>query len=181
MICFKKYLHLSVFSAAGIFIGIAVEHMPRFFFPRFNSFMSDKMLRFLIWKTSIGYIKAHPLFGQGMFTYFQISVGRAHDTHAHNLILDLLVNFGVVGTSIITIFTVLFVCGLIKNLRDKPACAVALGVLAATFIHGFTDVPFLSMQSGPLIILIISLAGRSDRPYRCAVPAGDETASPGLR
>jgi O-antigen ligase len=159
LICFKKYLHLLILSVLGASSGIAVFCLPRLFFPRLNAFTSDKSLRFLIWKTALGFIKSHPLFGQGMLTYFTVSAGRAHDAHAHNLILDMLVNFGIAGTAAAVVFAVFVVCDLIRCLRVNPACAVALGILTATFVHGFTDIPFISIQTGAMFILIFSLSG----------------------
>jgi hypothetical protein len=159
MLCLKKRLHLLIFSVTGIIIGIITFCLPRLLFPRFKSFINDKALRIMIWETSLGYIKSHPLFGQGMFSYYTLSVGRAHDFHAHNLILDMLVNFGLVGTALITVFAVFAIRGFIRGLRIKPACALSLGVITASFVHGFTDIPFLGLQTGSLLIIIISLAG----------------------
>lgn len=159
MICLKKYHHILVLLGVGIIIGLGIYFIPQLIFPRYINFYSDESLRMLIWKTTIGYIKQHPLFGQGMFTYFLISTGRAHDTHAHNLFLDLILNFGIVGTAIITTFFVLVVQDLIKGLRKNAPFAMALGIIAASFVHGFTDVPFIGLQSGAMFILMFSLAG----------------------
>lgn len=160
MICCKKYKHLLVLLGAAIAIGFAVYALPHIFFPRFMEFSSDKSLRFLIWQTAFDLFKSRPLFGHGIFSYYVLSSGRSHDIHAHNMILDVLVNYGVVGTALITVFLVLFIRDLIRGLRENQAPAIALGVMTATFIHGFTDIPFLGLQTGPLLMLIISLAGR---------------------
>lgn len=159
MICLKKYRHMLILIGIGAVIAIGIYFLPQIIFPRYVNFHSDKSLRLLIWKTTIGYIKQHFVFGQGMFTYFLLSKGRAHDTHAHNLLLDLLVNFGVVGTGLITTFLVLMVRDLVKGLRKNMPYAIALGVIAASFVHGVTDVPFIGLQSGGMFVLMFSLAG----------------------
>lgn len=159
MICLKKYRDMLILIGIGILIAVGICFLPQVIFPRYIDFHSDKTLRIMIWKTTIGYIKQHPIFGQGMFTYFLTSAGRAHDTHAHNLFLDLLVNFGIVGTGLITTFLVLIVKDLLKGLRKNAPYAIALGVIAASFVHGFTDVPFIGLQSGGMFVLMFSLAG----------------------
>lgn len=159
MICLKKYRHILILLGVGVLIGVGIYFLPQFIFPRYINFYSDKSLRMLIWKTTIGYIKQHPLFGQGMFTYFLISSGRAHDTHAHNLFLDLILNFGIIGTVFFTTFFVLIVQDLVKGLRKNAQFAIALGVIAASFVHGFTDVPFIGMQSGAMFMFMFSLSG----------------------
>lgn len=159
MLLLKKYRHFIFSIAISAVAAILVLTVPQFIFPRYAAFTSDKSLRFLIWKTSLGYIKDNPLLGHGMFAYYALSQGRAHDAHSHNFILDLLVNFGIVGTLILAIFAFLVVRSLIKNLKHNKRCALALAVLTAAFVHGFTDVPFIGIQTSSFTALIVSLAG----------------------
>lgn len=165
--CLKKHRAFIAAALAGLVAAAAVFLLPRFLFPRLDTFTSDKNLRFLIWRTAFGFFKSHPIFGQGMFTYFLESTGRAHDTHAHDLILDVLVDFGVVGLALLTVFAVFAVRGLLRRLRrdalQGPACALALAVLMASFVHGVTDVPFVGPQCGPLLILLVAFAGGGAR------------------
>jgi len=163
MLCLKKYRQLAATAAIGSVVGLLVYLLPALLFPRVGEMKSDTNLRVLIWKTAIGYIYRHPLFGQGMITYYLVSVGRAHDTHAHSLFLDPLVNFGVVGTALLGGFVLLYLRDLIKNLHENPAASVALGVMAATFVHGFTDVPFVGAQTGPMLLIMFAFAGGRKR------------------
>lgn len=160
LICAKKYLHLTVFTAAGVLAGACVKFLPQIIFPRYKDFYSDKNLRFLIWNTAIKQIKSHIFFGQGMQTYYFVSSGRAFDFHAHNLILDVLINFGIVGAALITVYTVYVVIGLIRRLHYNSANAVALAILMSTFVHGITDLPFMGVQTGMMFIILFALSGR---------------------
>lgn len=159
MVCLKKYRHLIFTAFIGAAAALIVFLLPQVIFPRYSAFSSDKSLRFLIWKTAMGYIRENPVFGHGMFAYYALSSGRAHDAHAHDFILDLLINFGGVGTLILIVFGILVVRDLIKNLKTNKTCALVLAVLAAAFVHGFTDVPFIGVQTSSLTAMIIALAG----------------------
>lgn len=159
MLCFKKYRHVLMFLGLALLICLGIYFLPNLFFPRYVKFGSDKSLRFLIWRTALGFIKTHLIFGQGAYTYFTLSTGRAHDAHAHNLILDMLVNFGIVGSSLILTFIVLTIKDLIRGIKSNSACICTLGVLTAMFVHGFTDVPFVAIQTGAMSVILIALSG----------------------
>lgn len=159
MACLKKYRHVIIMAGVATLTGIAILLVPQFIFPRYGKFDNDKTLRLLIWKTAIGFIKTHPFFGQGMLTYLTLSVGRAHDAHAHDLLLEFLLNYGIVGTAIAAVYAVLLLRDLLKNIRINTACAAVLGVVAATFIHGITDLPFIGPQTGATLVITLSIAG----------------------
>jgi O-antigen ligase len=159
MLCLKKYRHVLIMAGIALLTGIGIYLVPQFIFPRYGKFDNDKTLRLLIWKTAFGFIKTHPFFGQGMLTYLTLSTGRAHDAHAHDLILEFLLNYGIIGTAIITIYAVLLLRDLIKNIRINTACAAVIGVVAATFVHGITDLPFIGPQTGTTLVIMLSIAG----------------------
>lgn len=159
MLCLRKYRHLLIFLGFTLLIIVGIIFLPKLIFPRSSQFSSDKALRFLIWENAINMIKSHPLFGEGMFTYFTLSVGRAHDTHAHDIILDILVNFGFVGFSLAAVYAVSTIRLWIKNLSKNTTCVLPLAVCAATLAHGITDVPISWFQTGSLFLLFCALAG----------------------
>lgn len=159
MICLKKYRHIIFVAATTGVVALLISLIPNIIFPRYQSFDNDKSLRVLIWKTALGFIKENPIFGHGMFAYYVLSTGRAHNAHAHNLILDLLVDFGIVGFIIIAVFVFFVVRDLIKNLKFNKTCALVLAVLAAAFVHGIDDIPFIGVQTSSLTMMIIALAG----------------------
>lgn len=157
--CLKKYKHLSIFSAIVAFICCLVFLLPKIFFPRAAVFEHDKDLRFLIWDTAIGYIKEFPIFGRGLMTYYITSIGRPHDLHSHNLFLDILVNFGIIGSIILIAFVVIYLIKAIKALKYRNMGAVSIAVLSATIAHGFTDIPFCGLTTISILIIFLSFAG----------------------
>lgn len=163
LICLKKYLHLIIFSSAAAICAALVCIFPNIFFPRHFDFGNDSSLRYLIWNTSLGFFKQHPIFGQGMLSYYSLSQGRPHDLHSHNLALDLLLNFGVIGSLLLVVFMVFFIIVAIKKLKSRPIGAIALAVIFATFAHGFTDIPFFGLTTVSLLIILLSFAGFNNR------------------
>ncbi len=159
MFCLKKYRHILIMFGIAIIAAIGMILLPQFMFPRYEKFDNDKTLRILIWKTTLGFIKTHPFFGQGMLTYLTLSTGRAHDAHAHDLILEFLLDFGIIGTIIAAIFAVRVIRDVINNIHINSACAAVLGVAAAAFVHGFTDLPFIGPQTGAALAIMLSLSG----------------------
>ncbi|MEG6572217.1 O-antigen ligase family protein [[Clostridium] cellulosi] len=159
IICLKKYRHLIFAAIAFGFLSALALLFPEVLFPRLQSLSNDKSLRVLIWKTAWGYVKENPIFGHGMFAYYTLSTGRAHNAHAHDFILDVLVNFGIVGFIIVAIFIFLIMRDLIKNLKYNKTCALVIAALSAAFVHGIDDIPFIGVQTSSFTILIIALAG----------------------
>ena len=73
--------------------------------------------------------------------------------------LDALVNYGVVGTTIAFVFLISAVLIWIKKLKFSPICALPLALLAATMIHGITDVPVVGYQTGTFVMAMLALSG----------------------
>ena len=87
-------------------------------------------------------------------------------THCHNLLLDLLLNFGVVGT----VFPIWFIVGYVKraiccrNAQTKlQQTSLILAALAALVVHATVDLTFLWIQTGLLYCLILGGIGGEER------------------
>ena len=115
-----------------------------------------------IWSDAIHWIKHQPVFGYGMDAYHKI----CYDTHeprirwhAHNIILNVLLDFGVAG---LAYFSAMI--GRIIKVLNKPQFCVVFSQIRslimvaglATLIHGVTDVPVLGVQSALGLIFIVS-------------------------
>lgn len=147
------YMLLGVVLLTASFIYNWPELIPRFF-----ELKQSSATRFLIWNEAWQEFKAHPVFGQGLLSYFHYS-GRVSAAHAHNLIIDIAVNFGMIGSALLIIYIVLFlinIIGELKHSQNKRIPALILGILTIAFIHGITDVPVLGFQTGMLFLLLIS-------------------------
>lgn len=139
-------------------VGAAVLVFPALI-PHASGFDHSRYLREIIWAEAWRIFQSRPLFGGGFLTYQQFSVhaGEAYRVHAHNLYLDMLDNFGVVGVGLLALFCVPAIWRRVRALRTDRQAALFLAVLLATAVHGITDVPLLGTQSGPLAMLLLAL------------------------
>ena len=98
MIFMRKFKELFIFLGVGFAAVASLYFIPELF-PRGKQLDGDIGIRILIWKTSVKGILESPLFGQGGGTYGNIYAKfNGHPApHAHNLLLDPLLNFGIVG------------------------------------------------------------------------------------
>lgn len=155
----KKRTALYCLAAAGIYGGTTC------FFPKIipttHDITRNIQYRLYIWRTALHYFLRHIFFGNGMLTFFFISKGmnRSFRAHAHNLILDMLLNYGIIGSALLAVFLFLWLRTMFQNRRASPSSAMCLGVCAATFVHGMIDVPIIGFQSAAVFFLLMALAG----------------------
>lgn len=159
LLAMRKYKAFFSGLALTLLCSAAVLLFPSVFVPRASTFGETTSLRVLIWKTAVGAFLKHPLLGEGFLTYHMVTTGRAHRAHAHDLLLDCLVNFGLIGTALALLFLVPAMISWAKRAKKEPVCALALGLMAATLIHGITDVPVLGYQTGSMLMILLALAG----------------------
>ena len=133
--------------------------------PRAASFPRTETVRFRIWATAWRLFCRHPVFGEGFLGYSFLTRGLAevHKAHAHNLLLDALVNYGAVGTVLALLFLVPAVAAWSRRAKNSPLCALVLGALAATIVHGITDVTVVGYQTGGFVMAVLALSS-ADRP-----------------
>lgn len=115
-----------------------------------------------IWGTAIEWIRQRPLFGFGMNSFREICI-RTHAKrirwHSHNLILNVLLDYGAVGLAYFSCMA-----GKIVSVINKPQFCVSYGMIRklimvatlATLIHGMTDVPLLGVQTALAMIYVVS-------------------------
>ena len=115
-----------------------------------------------IWSDAIHWIRHRPVFGYGMDSYRKICIDTGAPRvrwHSHNIILNILLDFGAVG---LAYFSAMI--GRIVKVLNKPQFCVAFSQIRslimvaglATLIHGVTDVPILGVQSALGLIFVIS-------------------------
>ena len=114
-----------------------------------------------IWSDAIHWIRHQPVFGYGMNAYYKICVDSHFKLrwHSHNIILNIMLDFGVVGLAYFSCM----IGRIIKVLNKPQFCVIyrqirSLIMVAglATLIHGVTDVPILSVQTALGLIFVIS-------------------------
>ena len=154
---YKRYplfwITLGILAAYAI-IGL---HNPDFLL-REDGLAIDFNKRLSIWRAALEGIGIHPLFGEGGNAYARIyALFDGHKArHAHNLILDMLLNYGVAG------FGMMLSCfvGIFKLMRNGRSDARIRHMIYTAcwcvLVHGLTDVTIFWIQTAILFLFIFS-------------------------
>lgn len=160
------------YRMAAVILGISGCYIALSFFlpslfPRGSEAIGNTLAeRLSIWSASVKGIEQDPLLGRGAMAYQTIyeQFGSYKTYHCHNLILDILLNFGFVGLGVIGFF-VLSQAKLVM-LRFRYNICTNMNILlvaasVAVVVHGLTDVTIFWIQTAALFILIYSSTGIS--------------------
>ena len=145
----------------GVFAVVCLSFPELFSRGDLDSSMGHRME---IWHAAIRGIKEYPLLGRGPRAYEMLSmeVGSFHTIHAHNLLLDMLLNYGFIGSAAIGFYVVTQIRVLVMRFKSS-ICNNMNVLMAAAFIsvlaHGVTDVTILWVQTGMLFMLLFSSTG----------------------
>jgi Lipid A core - O-antigen ligase and related enzymes len=115
-----------------------------------------------IWGDAIHWILHRPVFGYGMDGFRRICIltgAKKIRWHSHNIILNIMLDFGVVGLAYFSCMI-----GKIISVLNKPQFCVIYSQIRnmimiaglATMIHGVTDVPILGVQTALMLIFVVS-------------------------
>ncbi len=167
----RKYLGV-FFAICGI-AAFAIYFVPDLL-PRLS--VSSKALndRIEIWTLSIAKIPESWEFGRGFYSYRLVSYDPMFKGmpeiypayHAHNLLLEFLLSFGVVGSVVIgafffILFQKVFICKRIfkKSFISTMIIAVTAGIL----VHSLTDMTMFWIQTMVLYCLIFGGIGANEK------------------
>lgn len=164
ILLFKGKYKMAAFLVllAGSFI-LCSFLLPKFF-PRIWDIDHTMDQRLNIWATALKGIELHPLFGQGPATYpLIVNEFAGYKTyHCHNLFIDILLNYGLVGAGAIAFYAVMQIKALAARFKNNICTNMNLLVVAclvAIVVHGLTDVTIMWNQTGMLFFLIFSSTG----------------------
>lgn len=157
----RHHIILSVMIIIFIAAMLTVMSQPDIF-PRLNEASATTINRFKIWQFAIEHVKDHPLFGQGFLSYRMVSrdvLGAYTGWHCHNIIIESLLSFGIIGTSLAVMYFWLIFRRLGKAheaLADKQAASCfVISLLAAVLVHSMVDLTFMWTQTALLGAIII--------------------------
>jgi O-antigen ligase len=144
----------------------AVNKVVPALFPRTEAISYTTDQRLSIWHGAVSSILQTPLFGRGMRAYSIVHdlFGTYPTYHCHNLYLDCLLDFGILGSAVMLIFGWYYLRGIIRRIRGRRACnadLLFLTVLIMTLVHGCTDVTISWTQTGMLFFILFSATGVS--------------------
>lgn len=161
----KKYLfiYIGFMAAVAIFIFIIPDILPRG-----ESVDDDIGKRMLIWKAAISSIGDRPFFGGGCLAYRHVYLlyGGIDANHAHNILLEMLINYGIIGSA----FSIIYFFSNVKELFkiylkgiDKERSSLAIAIVFAMIVHGMLDATVFWPQTGMLVLAIIACSGIYER------------------
>ena len=160
----KAFLYCMVGCAI---LGAIMLAFPELF--RLNTNDQSMDVRQLIWKTGIeGFVKS-PVIGYGAWSYghiaAQVSFGFP-EVHAHNLLLELLLTSGLLGTALLATYFVgnhVAVYKLHRKEKDHDLMALVYGITMALMLHGLFDVTIFIPQTAFLLLMVCSVSGLLER------------------
>ncbi len=177
-----RYRCFWLFAVIGVLAALAALTVLPIIFPRASDADHSMDQRLSIWFTALQGIRQHLFFGQGPMTYemiyTQFSGYATH--HAHNLFLDTILNYGLVGAGIIGFFAVTQVRVVLSRIRRGISSSTGVLMLVLAFItvvHGMTDVTVLWIQTGAMFLLVYSSIGIRSETAVAVSPAFAEGSS----
>jgi O-antigen ligase len=163
LLMFLLYKRYSLFLitigilAVYVFVGL---HCPAIMV-REDGLGNDFANRLSIWLTTLKGILAHPFFGWGGNAYAKIFAvyGGYKAVHAHNLMLDILLNYGLVGFGLVLACFV----SMFKLIRMGASGTFYAQVRHVVYVacwcvlvHGLVDVTIFWIQTGIVFLFIFS-------------------------
>ncbi len=161
---------------ALVFTLVAIAGTVLFFVPDILPRLSEAMLtvdnRLLIWNLSLDSLKISPLFGQGFQTYGHIANGLIAKGvqgvysayHAHNIFLEPLLSYGIIGSGILALFVVKFYKDLFSaRNKESHIFSIIIAISVGIFIHSLIDMTMLWIQPMIIYCLIFGAVGADER------------------
>ena len=175
----RDYKLLIAFVAVIVVALLLVILVPQFL-PRINQIGPTTTNRVKIWTFAIEQIKEAPILGRGFFTYkhlYNTMSPTRPDIYkaalSHNFLLDCLLCHGFVGTSLIGIYMGIFVKKIYTCHEKLKKCGktylntiFAAATVAAIACYGLMDTTFVWVQTGTILLFIISGVGVDERKLR---------------
>jgi len=139
--------------------------------PRFSLWKDSWTERSEIWRKGLQLFREAPWTGHGLASFAKVPPEVLGEPlplpHAHNLVLSLLVDSGVLGLFLLVPVFYLFARVAAELLhRNHPWGRPAAAFFFALFVHGLVDFPFFSPQVALLVIAVQSFLIAEAYPVR---------------
>ena len=157
------------YKCVGLLLGVAAlfalsSLLFPMIFPRVEAIDTTFGQRLSVWAAAIEGIRQHPFWGMGPTSYQLIyEIFDGYQTfHCHSLLLDTLLNYGVLGAGAIGLY--IFVQCKVLLLRFRNHICNDMNILltaafTAVLVHGLTDVTVFWIQTGMLFLILFSSTG----------------------
>lgn len=152
----RSLLALIAIYVVGIRLALSFPDV----FPRLKSLEFAESIRTDIWMDALNCIRTHLLMGAGTLGFYDLTGGPYY--HSHNVLLEMLVSYGVCGTLLLLAYFALTFRDMAKKYKESPIkqiYALIFACVAVTAVHGIGDVTVMWPQTGMLFVLVLSGAG----------------------
>lgn len=168
LVLFKKWPAVAILLGLLAVGAIALYFSPELM-PRWYAVNDSSNSRFSIWRAAVQEIKKSPFIGKGFLAFNHINSNYPEAfaaPHTHNMLLELLLDFGILGSALLIPFFVFY----FKNLKrcfeysvNRNTTNLILALVVATAVHGFIDIVFIWIQTGGLLGLMLAGLGMDER------------------
>lgn len=177
-----KYKLLSVFLGLATVGIVAIVLAPQIL-PRLSELTATIENRVSIWSFAIEQIKEAPFLGRGYATYnflYNMMAPSRPELYpamlSHNLLVDGLLSYGIVGMLLLGGFFVSFIKAVLdcrEGLKSRNQCYVIMtfvcALAIAVAIHGIIDTAMIWIQPGMIIMLIASGIGVAENELKQSI------------
>ena len=143
-------------------IGVVLVFHPTFL-PRFNTISSYLDYRLGIWEVAIEAIPNSLLLGRGYYSYCHVWTLVANPEfaalHAHNLYIEVLLNFGIVGTVFLSTYCAIQISRSLKNCKssgNQTEATLIICMVCAILVHNLADTTVFWPQTGFFAVLLLA-------------------------
>lgn len=171
----KKHKLLTIWLSTAILGAFMIFFVGVNLIPRLYDVSMTVRIRQRIWQLAIEQIKSSPLFGHGFMSFrylFNTAYQNRKIAHSHSLYLDLILNFGIVGTVLFLWYFAKYYLSVLITCFKKNNTMVAsliLAVTGATLVHGVIDLTLIWIQTLPLFLVILAGQGSEEKTEQYAV------------
>lgn len=152
----KKYILISVglIGVACCLLLVMPDLIPRL------SDVSTIESRVKIWKGAIEGIKMYPLFGNGPQTYGHLyaTYGWHKAPHAHNIYIDMVSSYGIVGTILLLGYFVYILKEVFQTKGNKALFSLMVCFFVILLVHGLFDCT-LNVLATSIFFFMVTNAG----------------------
>ncbi len=167
----RRYKLLAIFLGLLSVAIVAVIIYPELVH-RLDELVATTKTRGHVWQFAFDEIKKSPFFGHGFFSYDFLYKQLAQPngyfptTHAHNFVIDTVMNHGIVGTLLSFTAIILYMKSVIscrhklrKNGKRSNITGLILALSVSLAIYGIIDISFIWVQTGMIVAFIYSAFG----------------------
>lgn len=128
--------------------------------PRFTSIVYAFEDRFALWEVGWQIFLSSPIFGRGAMSYMDLYYlyTDKSDMHAHQLLINSLADFGIVGVGLIIMMMKSYIGSLFdlaNNMRYRPEFTLISTMVLTVLVHGLMDVSIHWTQTGYVFLVTI--------------------------